>query len=71
VNAASEYVARIPHLFVDPAKCDHALDLCLIDLPKPDLPAPTVNVVEIRQIREDSLSKILEECTRVHRISRD
>jgi hypothetical protein len=47
-NAASEYAARIPHLFVDPAECDHVLDLCLIDLPEPDHPAPTINVVEIR-----------------------
>jgi hypothetical protein len=35
------------------------LDLCLIDLPEPDHPAPTVNVVEIR----DSLFTIPEEST--------
>jgi hypothetical protein len=64
VNATSEYTARISHLFVDPAECDHILDLCLIDLPEPNHPTPTVNVVEIRQIREDSLSTILEESTR-------
>jgi hypothetical protein len=63
VNAASEYVARIPHMFVDPAEHDHVLDLCLIDLPEPYHPAPTVNVVEIRQIREDSLSTITKEGT--------
>jgi hypothetical protein len=63
VNVASEYIARIPHLFVDPAECNHVLDLCLIDLPEPDHPTPTVNVVEIRQIRGDSLSTILEEST--------
>jgi hypothetical protein len=39
------------------------LDLCLIDLPKPDHPVPTINVAEIRQIGEDSLSTILEEST--------
>jgi hypothetical protein len=33
VNTASEYTARIPHLFVDPAERDHVLDLCLLDLP--------------------------------------
>jgi hypothetical protein len=64
VNAASEYVACIPHLFVDPAEHDHISDLCLIDLPEPDHPAPTVNVVEIRQIGEDSLSTIPKEGTR-------
>jgi hypothetical protein len=63
VNAASEYTARIPHLFVDPAKHDHVLDLYLLDLPKPDHPAPTVNVVQIKQIGEDSLSTIPEEST--------
>jgi hypothetical protein len=32
-----------------------------LDLPEPDHPVPTVNVVEIRQIRGDSHSTILEE----------
>jgi hypothetical protein len=50
MNTASEYTARIPHLFMDPAERDHVLDLYLLDLPKLDHPAPTVNVVEIRQI---------------------
>jgi hypothetical protein len=50
VNAVSEYTARIPNLFMDPAERDHILDLCLIDLPKLDHPVPTINVVEIRQI---------------------
>jgi hypothetical protein len=62
-NAASEYTTYIPHLFVNPTERDHILDLCLIDLPEPDHPAPTINVVEIRQIGEDSLSTILEEST--------
>jgi hypothetical protein len=61
VNAASEYTARIPHLFVDPTKRDHVLDLYMLDLPEPEHPAPTVNVVEIRQIGDDSLSTIPEE----------
>jgi hypothetical protein len=43
------------------AECDHISDLYLIDLPESDHPAPIVNVVEIRQIGEDSLSTILEE----------
>jgi hypothetical protein len=60
-NAMSEYTVRIPHLFVDPAERDRIPDLHLIDLPKPDHPAPTINVVEIRQIREGSLSTIPEE----------
>jgi hypothetical protein len=64
VNAAYEYTACIPHVFVDPAERDHVSDLCLIDLPEPNHPAPTVNVVEIRQIREDSLSTIPKESTR-------
>jgi hypothetical protein len=51
---------------VDPAKHDHILDLYLLDLPEPDHPAPTVNVVHIRQIGEDSLSTIPEESTGSH-----
>jgi hypothetical protein len=66
VNAVSKYTARIPHLFVDPAERDHVSDLYLLDLPKPDHPASTVNVVEIRQIGEDSLSTIPEESTGSH-----
>jgi hypothetical protein len=49
-NTASEYATRIPHLFVDLADRNHVSGLCLIDLLEPDHPAPTVNVVEIRQI---------------------
>jgi hypothetical protein len=63
VNAASKYTTRIPHLFVDPTKHDQVSDLYLIDLPEPDHPAPIVNVVEIRQIGEDSLSTIPKEST--------
>jgi hypothetical protein len=62
-NAASEYTTRIPHMFVDLAERDHVLDLCLIDLPEPGHPTPTINVVEIRQIGEDSLSRIPKEST--------
>jgi hypothetical protein len=60
VNATSEYAACIPHLFVDPAERDNVLDLCLIDLPELDHPAPTVNMVDIRQIGQDLLSTIPE-----------
>jgi hypothetical protein len=63
VNVASEYTAYISHLFMDPTERDHILGLCLIDLPEPNHPTPTVNVVEIRKIEEDSLSTILEEST--------
>jgi hypothetical protein len=63
VNATSEYAARIPHLFVDPAERDHVSDLCLTYLPEPDQPAPTINMVDIRQIGQDSLSTIPEEGT--------
>jgi hypothetical protein len=48
VNVAFEYTTCIPHLFVDPAECDHISYLYLLDLPELDHPAPTVNVVEIR-----------------------
>jgi hypothetical protein len=48
VNVTSEYAARIPHLFVDPAERDHVSNLCLINLHEPDHPAPTVNMVDIR-----------------------
>jgi hypothetical protein len=63
VNATSEYTAHIPHLFMDPAEHDHVSDLCLIDLPEPNHHAPTINVVEIRQIGGDSLSTIPKEST--------
>jgi hypothetical protein len=48
---------------VDPTERDHVFNLCLIDLPEPDHPVPTVNVVEIRHIGENSLSTIPEEST--------
>jgi hypothetical protein len=48
IDAASEYTAHIPHLFMDPAERDHVSELYLLDLPKPDHPTPTINVVEIR-----------------------
>jgi hypothetical protein len=41
VNAASEYTAHIPHLSADLAERDHVLDLCLLDLPEPDLEEST------------------------------
>jgi hypothetical protein len=63
VNTTSEYTACIPHLFLDPAECDHVSGLCLIDLPKPNHPAPTVNMVEIRQIGGNSPSTIPKEST--------
>jgi hypothetical protein len=64
VNVASEYTARIPHLFMDPTERDHVSDLYLLDLPELDHPTSTVNMVEIRQIGEDSLSTISKESTR-------
>jgi hypothetical protein len=48
VNTTSEYAARIPHLFVDPAERDHVSDLYLINLPEPDHPTAIVNLVDIR-----------------------
>jgi hypothetical protein len=62
-NTAFEYAARIPHLLMDLAERNHDSGLCLIDLPELDHPAPTVNVVEIRQIRENSVSTIAKEST--------
>jgi hypothetical protein len=50
-------------MFVDPAERDHVSNLYLIDLPKPDHPTPIVNMVEIRQIGENSLSTISKEST--------
>jgi hypothetical protein len=57
-STASEYIACIPHLFIDPTEHNHVSNLCLIDLPKSDHPVPIINVVEIRQIREDSFCTI-------------
>jgi hypothetical protein len=62
-NAVFEYTACIPPLFMDLTECNHILGQCLIDLPEPDHPMPTVNMVEIRQIRENLLSIIPEEST--------
>jgi hypothetical protein len=47
-NAASEYMVRILHLFVDRTERDHVLDLYLLELPEIDHPTPIVNMVEIR-----------------------
>jgi hypothetical protein len=46
VNAASEYMVCIPHLFMDPA--EHVLDLSLLELPKISHHAPVINMVDIR-----------------------
>jgi hypothetical protein len=54
----------MPHLFVDPTECDHVLDLFLIDLPETYHPTATVNMVDFRQIRHDSLSIIPKEGNR-------
>jgi hypothetical protein len=62
-NTASEYMVRVPHLFMDPAERDHVSDLFLLELPKIDHLTPVVHMVDIRQIGGDSLSTILEEST--------
>jgi hypothetical protein len=59
VNMASEYMVRVPHLFVDPAE----RDLFLLELPEINHPAPIINMMDIRQTGGDSLSTILEEST--------
>jgi hypothetical protein len=64
VNVESKYATCIPHVFMDLVERNHVSGLCLIDLPEPEHPAPTINVVDIRQIQENSLSTILEESTR-------
>jgi hypothetical protein len=64
VNSTSEYTTRTPQLFADLAEHDHDSCLCLIDLPETEHLVPIVNMVEIRQIRGDSLSTILEESIR-------
>jgi hypothetical protein len=53
-------MVHVPHLFVDPAECDHVSDLFLLELPEINHPAPVVNMVDIRQIGGDSLSTIPE-----------
>jgi hypothetical protein len=47
-NAVSEYMVRIPHLFMDPAEHDHVLDLSLLELPKISHHAPVINMVDIK-----------------------
>jgi hypothetical protein len=48
VNAASEYMVHVPHLFLDPAERDHTSDVSFLELPEIDRPAPVVNMVDIR-----------------------
>jgi hypothetical protein len=48
---------------MDLAEHNHILGLYLIDLSKPIHLAPTINMVEIRKIRENSLPTIPEEST--------
>jgi hypothetical protein len=60
-NAASEYIVRVLHLFVDPTERDHVLDPFLLELPEVSHPTPVVNMVDMRQIGGDSLSTIPEE----------
>jgi hypothetical protein len=60
-NATSEYLVRIPHLFMDPTERDHVSDPFLLELSKVNYPAPIVNMVDIRQICGDSLSTIPKE----------
>jgi hypothetical protein len=45
-NTASEYAYRTPHLFMDPMKHDHVLDLYFLDIPQPP-PSNAVNMVDI------------------------
>jgi hypothetical protein len=63
-NTVSEYMVRVSHLFMDPAKCDHILDQFLLEIPEIDSPTPIINMVDIRQIGRDLLSTISEESTR-------
>jgi hypothetical protein len=57
-------MVHITHLFMDPTKRDHVLDLSLLELRGIGHPAPVINMVDIRQIGGDSLSTIQEESTR-------
>ena len=43
------------------AERSHVNDLYKIDLPEADQPAPTVNMVQLRQLPDDTLHTILEE----------
>jgi hypothetical protein len=58
---ASEYMVRVPHLFMDPTERDYVSDLFLLELPRIDHLAPVINMVDIRQIGGDLLSTIPEE----------
>ena len=51
----------VHHLFTDHTKRRHVNDLYQIDLPETDQPAPTVNMVQLWQLPDETLTTILEE----------
>ena len=61
VGVGSTYQDTVHYLFIDHIECDHVDDLYMIDLPKADQLVLVVNMVDIRQISDDSLHTILEE----------
>ena len=60
-GAGSTYQNAIHHLFVDHVERDHVIDLYMIDPTNSGQPAPMVNMVNIRQLLDDSLHDVLEE----------
>jgi hypothetical protein len=55
------YQNTIHHLFVDHVEHDRISDLYMIDSSKSDQPTPMVNMVNIRQLSEESLHNVLDE----------
>jgi len=55
------YRDALHHLFADHTKRSYVNDLYQIDHPEADQPAPTVNMVQIRQLSDETLHTILEE----------
>ena len=53
------YWDAMHHLFADHTERSHVNDLYKIDLPKADQPAPTVNMVQLRQLLDETLHTIL------------
>ena len=51
----------VHHLFADHTERRHVNDLYQIDLPETDQPAPMVNMVQLWQLPDETLTTILEE----------
>ena len=60
-GVGSTYQNAIHHLFIDHLENDRVSDLYMIDPTKSDQPTPMVNMVNIRQLLEESLHNVLDE----------